>query len=141
MRVFVPFTRLRADTYESARPHAPVLVPLLDEYAYSRYFAARWREREAFLNVEHDMVFGRGAVEALRDCPRPWCSVYYGPLDRKVDIRGFMGFMKFGREFIDAHHGIWFRMRWGELDRILPRVATMPLHLHLDPSVRNVRGG
>jgi hypothetical protein len=139
VKIFLPFTRLKSETYESVRQYSPTLVPLLDDYAYSRYFIERWHERETFLNVEHDIVVDSGVVETLRECPKPWCSVYYGPLDRKVDIRGFMGCMKFSRAFIDAHPAIWFRMKWGELDRILPRVTTWTLHLHVDVAVKNLR--
>ena len=136
--IFIPFTRLRADTYESVRRYSPILVPLLDDYAYSRYFIKRWKEKKTFLNVEHDMVVTPGAIEALRDCRAPWCSIYYGPPGVK-EIRGFMGCMKFSREFIAAHPRIWFKMKWGELDRILPRAATCALHVHADLVAHNRR--
>lgn len=77
---------------------------------YGAFFAARWRERQTFVNVEHDVVPWPGAIESLLDCPERWCAFnYHLPCHRTggIGTAGPLGCVKLSAEFIAATPTMW----------------------------------
>ena len=73
MKVFVPYTEIQPETKECLAPYDYVPVKMVDDGDYLRYFQQRWAEGKSFINIEHDAVFARGAIEELEQCPKEWC--------------------------------------------------------------------
>ncbi len=101
MRIFVPFTSLKSETY-AALPQG-MLIPIVDkEHGYARYFRDRWREGETFINVEHDVVPTENMLKELWYCEKSLCVTNLG--GKGVSL---LGCVKISREFIQAHPGIF----------------------------------
>jgi hypothetical protein len=76
IRIFVPFTSLRAQTF-AALPNG-IFVPLLDKfYGYGEYFRQRWEEGEQFINVEQDVVPRMDILQEMWNCSEPLCVAGY----------------------------------------------------------------
>ena len=75
MRIFIPFSELRAATFLSA-PEA-ILVPTTGDFGYSEYMQQRWDEGLTFINIEHDIVPSREILESIWNCPEPLCVTAY----------------------------------------------------------------
>lgn len=76
MRIFVPFTNLKAQTF-IALPDAK-FIPLIDKYyGYSKYFKERWNEKQTFINVEHDVVPRLDILQEMWNCSEPLCVAGY----------------------------------------------------------------
>lgn len=100
MRIFVPYTHLEEATAGCLIPYSFTAAPILDlDFGYFDYWRWRWRDGETFVNVEHDIVFHRGAIEALAECPGDWCCF---PYDGGADSL-CMGLMKVTDRLIVAH--------------------------------------
>lgn len=140
IKVFLPFTKLRSATY-SAVPNA-VLVPLLDKtWDYGRYFQARWKDGESFINVEHDIVPTTEKLQELWDCPNDFCFagyIYPGQPDR-VDV-AHLGCAKISRHLIENNPDIfdelpeWVNCETRIYDAAQPNQCYHGevLHLHVD---------
>lgn len=87
LTVLVPHTRIHPVTARLANKHAPghvrVQIDPADLYAYWRLLTDAWRQPGSTLVLEHDIGLRAGVVEALADCPEPWCGNPY-PLDGGV---------------------------------------------------------
>jgi hypothetical protein len=140
VKVFIPFTNLRAETFAALHPFSPVLVPLLDDLAYSRYFIERWRDGESFINVEHDVAPTSDQIKELMECPEPWCAFHYqamldcltkrGRPDLWSQIPPVLGCVKISSDFIAAHPNLWVERQWGNCDVYLQTKAVLPSHGH-----------
>lgn len=75
MRIFIPFTNLKSETFLAASN--ATLVPLIDNFAYGCYFKERWDEGLNFINLEHDVVPSRETLESLWMCPNQLCITGY----------------------------------------------------------------
>jgi hypothetical protein len=61
--------------------HEPLMIWTRDPYDYGLYFTTLWASGLPFVIVEHDIIPWPGSVQALIDCPEPWCTHRY-PLHR-----------------------------------------------------------
>lgn len=129
MRIFVPFTKLRAETMKAV-PGA-TFVPLIGDYAYSEYFQKRWEEGETFINVEHDVVPAPKVLESMWNCGNPVCVagyVYPTPdVEYKPEIT-YGGCVKISKEFIQNNPDLWrIPARWSVCDgRITQAIERNP---------------
>src|SRR6266571_6808928 len=46
------------------------------DYAYGASFQKLWSEGRSWINVEHDVLPSVAAIDAMAQCPEPWCAVY-----------------------------------------------------------------
>lgn len=67
-----PITAVLCDKYDDCE-----FTNLDGEYGYARYFNRLWSLHEDFINVEQDVIFWPGAIEALWACSEPWCAYGY----------------------------------------------------------------
>ena len=66
--------------------------------SYYGLMADLWARRETFVIVEHDIVVWPGAIQALENCPEPWCTYpYYSSVGWILDG---LGCTKFGAELL-----------------------------------------
>ena len=126
MKVYVPYTEIQPATSECLEPYEYTAVKMIEETDYLSYFQQRWEEGESFLNIEHDTVFERGAIEELESCPEEWCAYCTGGNDAvwdqekgKVKVLPFrikhfvdgvpptLALMKIERSFIKKHPDVW----------------------------------
>lgn len=79
MNVIVPHTPegLKPETRKAVLAHAPEFFPLVGESAYHDLIAALWSQQEGFVTVEQDVVPGPEDIQAIIDCPEPWCAYAY----------------------------------------------------------------
>ena len=104
MRIFLPFTHLRCETF-CACPGA-ILIPLLDhDRDYGKYWAERWREGLLFINVEQDVVPSLNAMKEMWNCPNPYCRLDYC-YPHKPNDSSPIGCAKFSAQFIAQNHGL-----------------------------------
>jgi hypothetical protein len=54
-----------------------VPVPCVGELDYSRTLRSWWRTSRTIVNVEHDMEVSDELIQALLDCPHPFCTHAY----------------------------------------------------------------
>lgn len=45
--------------------------------AYHDTLAQIWREKETFINVEHDVTVSKDRLQEIWDCNQPWCTIPY----------------------------------------------------------------
>jgi hypothetical protein len=108
------------------------------DYGYGQLLAGLWRVGAGFCLVEHDIVPWPGAIEALWDCPEPWCG--YRFMLGRGDLGSGLGCLRFSGEFMRAHPGLadeWASVRWDDLDgRVMDTMRSVGLvgfHEHLPP--------
>ncbi len=65
-----------------------------------------WGEAEPFVNVEHDMVVPPGAIEALEECPEPWCWHCYAGQAKPWSYPA-LGLVRFRAEVMKECPGLW----------------------------------
>jgi hypothetical protein len=144
MQVFVPFTTLREET-RRALPDAE-FVPMVDDYAYGRYFQQRWKEGRTFINVEHDVVPTMEVLQDMWRCAERLCSTRCAnvlqPHNGTVPVYpASLGCSKISAEFIRAHSGIDWNIPWSKCDGVIPElnhfetccVHGLVIHLHKFP--------
>lgn len=78
-QVFVPFidtdwirTCLGALRQQMIAAH-PVFTG--GDYTYAHLIEERWQAGETFIIVEDDILVWPGGIDALLECPEPWCSL------------------------------------------------------------------
>lgn len=135
-------------------------IDVCDSWGYLDYLQERWGKREAFINVEHDVVPWPGAIEQLWACPHDWCAHYYfltPDEGRNYNGPPPMGLVKFTANFMQQIPRVWARHRkmrsewvkqygddpgkWAYLDLWLHEYATrdgLKPHIHW-PAVVNVK--
>jgi len=103
--------------------------------AYSVLVANLWREREAFLLIEHDVVPpSEKSIIDLCACPEPWCTVAYpGP-----QLFMALGVLKMSTDALEVSQdlpALWEGEPWGTLDsKVIPALhSRFPLHGHWPP--------
>lgn len=107
------------------------------DYAYGQWFTEEWNRRRPFVMVEHDIIPWPGAVEALLECDRPWCSHEY-PLQQGHLTTSF-GIGKYVPD--GPAPADWAETEWRLLDgSVLPEVRKRlgPVHVH-EPPVAHAR--
>lgn len=99
MRVVVPFTDLRPETYRAARDWVDgcEFVGMEDDYAYGRLLRKLWREGEDFLLVEHDMNWTREQIARMDECEHGYCA---NPYPWTTTVGPALGFTRFSEDFI-----------------------------------------
>lgn len=108
--ILVPHTKLHPQTSAAleALPEQDWRVELVDctddNWAYQAAFCRRWRARQTFVIVEHDLVPAVDQLTELRDCPEPWCTQPYThpyhEAKHHVAIFEAFGVVKFEGSFI-----------------------------------------
>ena len=76
-----------------------------DEDGYWKLLKETWEEGEEFFVVEHDCVIWPGAINLMKICPEPWCtlpSLCHGRM-----ITTTFGCVKFSQELIDTEPNVW----------------------------------
>lgn len=139
MNVFVPFTKLRAETF-SAVPCA-TFVPLLDKnMGYGQYFRDRWREGKTFINLEHDVVPTQKMLDELWECEKLFCFAgYVYPGQTKFDT-SYLGCVKITERLINENPRLfddppnWYGCEGRILELVNGRICChgSVLHLHVD---------
>lgn len=133
MRIFVPFTHLRAETYSVCHALGAEFIPLLDhEKDYGRYWDQRWIEGESFINVEQDVVPTKVLLREMWDCPHDYCIAQYSypwtgsPVDHSP-----IGCAKFSSGFIGANRQIVFNgVVWHEPQYQIINASLNKFHQH-----------
>lgn len=112
MNVYIPWTFLHPPTWDLLAPFEPIGVDVSgDDGAYLRYFVERWREREPFVNVEHDMLVHPAQIDQLIACPEPYCAYGY---ERPGQFPWF-GVVRFRPEIMDRMPLVWDELQeWAE---------------------------
>jgi len=85
--------------------------PIDDTNTYSHFFQERWRDKKKFINVEQDTAFWPGSIQAIWNCPEPWCAYGYVLDDDFNHPAGnaipYLGLAKFDTSFIEAAPDLW----------------------------------
>lgn len=126
MRIFIPFTNLRVETY-LAVPQA-ILVPLIDkEHGYGKYMWDRWQEGQPFINVEHDVVPSQEMLRELWNCPHTFCVTSYA----ENEGPSLLGCVKFSEQFIFGTRGIFDNYpNWKLCDTQVAKACMNMYHAH-----------
>lgn len=145
MKIYLPFTHLRSETYLSAKAAIDsepfsyfALCPLSDhEHGYADYWMNRWLEGETFINLEQDVVPVGGVLAAMWNCPEPYCRTEYSyPYAGAPIHTSPIGCAKFTSEFIARHHGIFVRnQHWHDPQHQILNASLNKGHVHDPPSV------
>lgn len=105
--------------------------------SYGRLFTDLWEGGEPFVIVEWDIIPWPGAVQALLDCPKPWCTYRY-PLHRGKLAKSF-GIGKYCPS--GSAPSNWTSTEWRLLDGAVLPVVQFRLgrqHVH-EPPVAHAR--
>ena len=137
MKIFLPFTHLRCETY-LACPGA-TLVPLFDhDKGYGVYWMERWMEKETFINVEQDVVPHAGVLQEMWDCPEIYCRTEYSYpyAGSRIDTSP-IGCAKFSAEFIAMHSGLFPNkgLHWHDPQHLILNATLNKAHVHGPPSL------
>ncbi len=140
MNIFVPFTKLRSETY-SALPGC-VIVPLTDRVkGYGKYFRDRWREGKSFINVEQDVLPTQEMISEISDCQSEICfSAYaYPGQPERIERGTYLGCVKISDQFIQRNPTLFDNdMDWTSPEGVIWNASDSPchhgpvLHLHVD---------
>jgi hypothetical protein len=116
VNIWVPHTHIRHATWKALEPYKGVSwMPLDEDAGYPKFLKDRWDAGRDFINVEHDVVFHRGALEELWACPHPWCAFSYGEMFTECTTT--LGCVCFSAEFIQSTAGVWDAMLANAIDR------------------------
>lgn len=137
MRIFIPFTHLRCETF-LACPGA-ILYPLSDhEKGYGVYWLDRWMAGETFINVEQDVVPLHGVLEEMWNCPEPYCRTEYAYpyAGSRIDTSP-IGCAKFSDQFIAANYGLFPQkgLHWHDPQHLILNASLNKGHVHNPPSL------
>lgn len=103
-RLFIPWTFFHAPTWDLVAPFDPIGVDVSgDDGDYLRYFQARWRDREPFINLEHDVLAHPAQIEQLIACPEDWCAYSYTGAGQFP----WFGCVRFRPAFMDLLPDVW----------------------------------
>lgn len=111
VRIFIPFSELRAATFLSA-PEA-ILIPTTGDFGYSEYMKQRWMEGVTFINIEHDVVPTREILESIWNCPEPLCVTAYEHDPPQVS---YLACVKISDTFIRERKINWEGLHFTECD-------------------------
>ena len=146
--VFLPYTYIHGPTWDALEscgwPWVPVHLARLHEDAYLWFFEERWRQGDAFMVCEHDVIPGRDQLAQLEDCPAGWCA--FNEYDGGPPT---LSLARFRPAFIGRWPDIWADLRaahrisvfqplWSKLDSWLTDSCGQPC-LHESPHVVNMR--
>lgn len=105
-------------------------TPERQPFVYGDWLRAMWTGGTGFIWIEQDVVPPDGSIQAMRDCPEPWCTHGHWTGDRH-DPQTF-GFVKFSAGFCQNFPRLadivctppdpryWVRRGWTNLDRRVP---------------------
>jgi hypothetical protein len=147
MKIFVPFTKLPLATAEALKKYDTYFINMVDSHSYFKYFVKRWKEKESFINVEHDIVPWPGAIDEIEKCQQIWCGYGYNKGENIV-LSPYLGCVKIGAGLIELLPGVWNEREkesreWGNLDVWLGKYAWnrgIKIHQHY-PSVNHFKEG
>lgn len=142
MRIYIPFTHLRSETYlaciRAAGPGGTNIIPIGDhEWGYADYWIEQWQKGETFINVEHDVVPRPEALIEMWDCPEPYCLCnYIYPYAESPVETSPIGCAKFSSDFIGSHQGIFVRhLHWHDPQHVIIAAGLNKFHLHEPPAL------
>jgi len=75
-----------------------------DRTGYARLLARRWRYRETFVNVEHDIVPTRAQLDEIAHCGHDWCVFEYD--DGLSPGSPKLGLARFGKQLLCDQPGL-----------------------------------
>jgi hypothetical protein len=77
--VAVPTPELDSPAYRALRMEGVDAgeYPCMDPFDYGAHFTGLWDRHQAFVIVEWDIIPWPGAVAALLECPKRWCTHCY----------------------------------------------------------------
>lgn len=148
MKLVVPFTDLRAETYRATRDWPGVRYVYVgdDDYAYGRLLREVWAEGQTICIVEHDILPWPGALEQLAGCDHDYCAF---PYPWTTTVGPAMGCTKFSADFLLTYpHAVEIATRipsnygepghWKQLDVWLQAAVLRDFygeqpHCHLPP--------
>lgn len=107
-KLFVPYTTIQPATKMVLMHYNYDPVRMTDSDSYLNFFKKRWEEGESFINIEHDVIFGRGAIEELERCPKGWCA--FGTSESDSFDNGTtapLALAKFSSWFIEEYPNLW----------------------------------
>ncbi len=99
MRIVVPYTALRPETYRAVADHDPRYVYMYDDYSYGHLLRELWGCGETFLLVEHDMAPTPAQIEQMAECESGYCCGVY---PWTTTVGPALGFTRFRDRFLDA---------------------------------------
>lgn len=138
MRIFVPFTHLRCETFIACQKYEATLVPLYDHQKdYGKYWARRWEEGLPFINCEQDVVPVSTALQEMWDCPHDYCRTDYRYpwAGSPVDVSP-IGCAKFSAGFIAANRSLCFNgTHWHEPQYLILNASLNKAHVHQPASL------
>lgn len=140
--IFIPYTKVQDATLISLIGLEYTPVKIEGDFGYSNYFKDRWDAGESFINLEHDIVVYPGALQALWDCPQPWCAYnYHLPVHQLENLEDEAtnvptGCVKVSAEMIKQLPGFWDTpILWDRCDQHLSKCG-LKVHQHF-PGVVN----
>jgi hypothetical protein len=68
-----------------------------DDRAYGRLLAAHWNSHEALFVLEPDIICRPDVLEAMEDCPEPYCAF---PYELLTDVMPALGCTRFSADFM-----------------------------------------
>lgn len=144
MNIWVPATEIQTVTQICLRNYQHYVCDVsASPFSYCEYFQKRWSEQRTFINVEHDIAFWPGSLEALWDCPHLWCAYGYHLNDNFSDhyrtLFPYLGMVKFDKEIIINSSNIFDEMKeWLGFDQIVAerlRGRGFDVHQHYPPII------
>lgn len=140
-KIFLIYTKIFPATLISliGYNYTPYYTNPNDDYSVHKFFVERWKEKETFIVIEHDVVIWPGAIEGIWNCTGDVClHDRHLPIHRKrlLTNEAPLACIKISRKFIEDNPNLWDEPRvWNECDiRIVESGVT--LHQHF-PSVVN----
>jgi len=148
LRLIVPHTNLRQETYRATRNWPNVAYRYVgdSETAYSELVCELWARGESFAIVEHDIVPAKGMLDRFASCPELFCAHPYEWSESHLGPA--LGCNRFSEDFLSAFPraaeqaasipGVYGPGSWREFDYWLTRTVLedhygqVP-HLHLPP--------
>jgi hypothetical protein len=121
MNIFVPCTNVQDITLFCLRDYEYKLSILGDGEEYYNYFKERWLDGKTLINVEQDIAFWPGALEALWNCPANWCGYGYSITGVPAHPNAWppLGLVKFSENFIAETKNLWNEVEskdWRDMD-------------------------
>lgn len=146
IKIFVPYSKLVDATLIALIGYDYETVETKGLYGYAKFFRERWQEGQSFINIEHDSVVWPGAIEALQECPEPWCAYDSSlPCLRDRDMHHEttsppLACTKISAEMIKRTENLWDKLeKWETCDIYIGNAAKnagLMVHQHW-PSIVN----
>lgn len=149
MRLVVPYTDLRPETYRACRdwPDVEFVDVSGDDYAYGRLLQQLWADGRTFTVCEHDVVPSAGMLAELAMCRQPYCAF---PVPLLTSVAPSLSLTRFAASLLERYPDVMDRVmrvptNWGgpghyrQLDVVLQRTVLLNRyglqpHIHMPPA-------